>query len=250
MSDNIVDLAARRAAKQLSDDVTIVDPIVVITDRLGYRLVDKIYLETIIEEKVVDRRLASKAEIDMVFASQYHLAMLCKIAGEHAPHLQYDDYLTYPYIDWEHHAKNNLGLAPLAELDDTDPVKFQRLIHVLLTEARKYSNDKIGILPPGVTEAGATIASDQSPFKFYIEGPKALADNSIQVSFDVVNPVSSKTDEVSIEIVDFGSVVERGQFLAALLGFTTLDALTLFLYDYINTARRGAMVIREKPHES
>lgn len=221
MADNVVNFGAFKAKQEKTTGNKSREVVVCVTDYEAYRLVDGLILETLLGEKVIETRQATRAEVAIMNNSLYRELMLRQMAKKYAPHLMFDDHLSYPYIDWAGMIKQ---LEPdqqsSAEVLHVHPdVALSRVVWPTIQAVREHAEETVPecriayVIPED--GYGREVVSNISPLKLKFREASDLKDLSLTVL------VSEKADPtvapMEIELTQFDSAEQRVRFIASLL---------------------------------
>jgi len=233
--DKVVNLGDFRKKKEETPTLT-KNWLTAVSDRYGFNLRADGKFEIIEGGKVIEARDPTYPERQMAVHMLYLEAMVQKLISKHEPHRKNDDYLTYPYTDWETECKR-MGKAAEewnARFVDEPTAPLQRATHLLIEAVRvvveaKQCPGKVGLMSQEQDVSYRDITSDRSYFYFRVEDAEAVTGTRFKAHF-TVKPGSEDQTQSAGGNMDFTFKTEqdRADFLSVVLcclSFSTIFEL-------------------------
>jgi len=224
---NIVDFAKfQKAKKQKTEEQNEDNSVLaILNDRMAFLLNDGKSIQEFEGGRPGKIDPVTRVEALLISQIYYLETALRDFVAHHAPHRLLDDYLTYPYIEWNELATTQTSTfqAWHEKFVEEPGVSMAREAHVLIKDIRAMAamlgfTDKIGFISGEPGDMGKLICSPTSPFVFRINGVADIADSSLCVTFKLKDGCTDPAGLVSGEIFipQFWVKQERVTFMALL----------------------------------
>jgi hypothetical protein len=224
---NIVDFAKfQKAKKQKPEDPNYDNSsLAIVNDRISYRTRSDNMIELLEGGRVKEVRPATHAEMMMAEHFAFLEATIIDLTLRHEPHRLLDDYLIFPYLEWN----DITGQAGEKAIEwnrtftDEANVPMKREAHLLLKDIRAMAamlgfTNKIGFMSIEPNDLGKLVYSATSPFVFRINSVADIAGTSLCVTFKLKDGCTDPAGVLSGEIFipEFWAKQERVTFMALL----------------------------------